>query len=43
MGVTWFRRGLQNLRCMPSMSILANKTQLNLTANDARYEEALAA
>lgn len=43
-GRPWFRRGLQNLRCMQSLSKLLNQTQLNINANDAYFaEEAIAA
>ena len=44
MGATWFRRGLQNQRCMPRMRTLVNQTQLNINANDKNFAgEAIAA
>ena len=40
MGVTWFRRGLQNLMRMPRLRVLVNSSQVNITAkNDAKWEE----
>lgn len=34
-----FRRGLQNLMCMPSMSTLVKNTRININANNANFEE----
>lgn len=43
-GRTWLRRRLRNLKCMPRMSTLVNKTQLNTNANDENFAgEAIAA
>lgn len=39
MGVTWFRRRLQNLKGMPRWRSLVKYTQINLNAkNDANFE-----
>lgn len=44
-GATWLRRGLQNLKCMPRMRLLAKQAQhLNINANENNFDgEAIAA
>lgn len=39
MGATWLRRGLRNLKGMPRMRSLVNKTRININANQANFED----